>query len=68
MTGCGPQMNPKVEGLNYEISLFHDTFYFNKLQFRNHKREGGKSTHFLKAVFKTNSEIIVLRPYLWGHL
>ena len=22
--------------LNYEISLFHDTFYFNKLQFRNH--------------------------------
>ena len=25
--------------LNFEISLFRDTFYFNKLWFRTHKRE-----------------------------
>ena len=28
--------------LNFEISLFHDTFYFNKLWFNNHKKEGVK--------------------------
>ena len=42
---------------NLEISLFRDTFYFNKLKFRNRKREKGKSVHFQKALFKANSEI-----------
>ena len=45
--------------LNFEIALSHDTFYFKKMQFRNHKREGVKGIHFLKALFKTNSEINV---------
>ena len=35
--------------LYYEISLFRDTFYFNKLQFGNYTREGGKSIHFLES-------------------
>ena len=54
--------------LNYEISLFHDKFYFNKLKFRNHKRVGGKSIQFLKALFITNSKINVSRPCLWRYL
>ena len=28
--------------LNYKILLFRETFYFNKLHFKNHKREGVK--------------------------
>ena len=39
---------------NYKISLFRDTVYFNKLYFRNHKIEEGKTIHFLKALFITN--------------
>ena len=27
--------------VNYKISLFRNTFYFDQLQFRNYKREGG---------------------------
>ena len=34
------------ERLNYKISLFHDTFYFNRLLFRNQKVEGVKSNIF----------------------
>ena len=55
--------------LTFEISLFRNTFNFNTLQFRNHKRGGGgKSTHFLKALFKTHSEINVSRSWLWHYL
>ena len=51
----------KVEGgggvlLNFEISLFRDTFYLNKLSSETTKGTG-KSIHFLKAFFKTSSEI-----------
>ena len=56
--------------LNFEISPLCHTFYFNKLQLRNHKREGGggKNTYFLKVLFKTNSEINVSRSWLWPYL
>ena len=49
--------------INFEISLFRNTFDFNKLQFGNNKREGCKSINFdfLKAIFKGNSTITVPR-------
>ena len=54
--------------LDFEISLFCDTFYFNKLQPRNPKREGGKSIHFLKTHLKTSSEIDVSRSWIWRYV
>ena len=39
---------------NFKMSLFHDTFYFNKLWFRNHKSEGGRSMYFLQALLQAN--------------
>ena len=52
--------------LHYETSLFGDTFYFNKPRSRNYKKEGAKSIHFLKALFKTNPEINASTLWLRG--
>ena len=54
--------------LNAGISLFCNTFYFSKLQFRNYKSKGVKRIHFLKGLFKTNSEINFYRLWLWRYL
>ena len=47
-------------------SLFYDTFYFNRLWFRNHKCGGGGGGA-VKALFMTNSEVNVSRPCLMQH-
>ena len=51
--------------LNYEISLFRDTFYLNKLQSGSHKRKGAKGIHILNASFKTYSEIYCYTDYIF---
>ena len=53
--------------LNSEISLFCDTFYFNKLQVRICTTKS-KSLHFLKSLFKANSKINFSRLWPLGYL
>ena len=43
--------------LNFEILLFHKTFYFNISCSSKPKKGGGKSIYFLNGLFKTHSEL-----------
>ena len=54
--------------LNYETSLFrtHLTSITCSLETRTGRGKG--TIHFLKALFRTNSEINLSRPYLWSYL
>ena len=47
--------------------MFHDTFYFNKLLFRNPQKGGGKIIHFQQALFINNSKTLT-RLWLWWNL
>ena len=59
------KLNPGGKFRNFTV-LQHILLQYAAIQKPQKGRD--KRIHFLKALFKTNSEIDISRPYLWGYL